>query len=153
MMMGRMLRIVAVAGGLGSRRLRRTAPSSSEISEADRNQIQAALNASVNGWNEGSLAKHLSLYDPAVTMMTREGPRPGVAPIEESFRKTYFVGDQPKQNLRMERVAIRALSSDSALMTGRFILEGGGLAEQSGWFTLVWVRTAAGWKVVHDHTS
>jgi ketosteroid isomerase-like protein len=148
----RTLRLIALAAGLFLGGCA-TAPPSSDISEADRTEIQAALNASVNGWNEGSLAKHLSLYDPAVTMMTREGPRPGVAPIEEAFRRTYFVGDKPKQNLRMERVAIRSLSSDSALMTGRFILEGGGLPEQSGWFTLVWVRTSAGWKVVHDHTS
>jgi ketosteroid isomerase-like protein len=153
MIMDRMLRMVALASGLTLAGCVTTTPSSSESSEADRNQIQVALNASVNGWNEGSLAKHLSLYDPAVTMMTREGPRPGVAPIEEAFRRTYFVGDKPKQSLRMERVAIRSLSSDSALMTGRFILEGGGLPEQSGWFTLVWVRTPAGWKVVHDHTS
>ena len=125
----------------------------SAISDNDRAEIQDALNASVNGWNEGSLTKHLSLYDPAVTAMTREGPRPGIAAIEESFRRTYFVGDKPKQNLRMERVAIRSLSRDSALMTGRFVLEGGGLPEQSGWFTLVWIRTRAGWKVVHDHTS
>jgi len=130
-----------------------TAPHPSDISEADRNQIQAALNASVNGWNEGSLPQHLSLYDPAVTMMTREGPRPGVAAIETAFRATYFVGDKPKQSLRMERVDLRSLSKDSALMTGRFILEGGGLPVQSGWFTLVWVRTAGVWKVVHDHTS
>jgi len=129
------------------------APPSSGISETDRNQIQAALSASVDGWNEGSLAKHLSLYDPSVTAMTRDGPRPGVAAIEESFRRTYFAGDKPKQKLRMERVAVRPLSNDSALMTGRFVLEGGGLPEQSGWFTLVWVRTATGWKVVHDHTS
>jgi len=128
-------------------------PSSNVISEADRSEIQAALDASVNGWNEGSLTKHLSLYDPAVTAMTRDGPRPGVLAIEESFRKTYFLGDKPKQNLRMEHVALRSLSYDSALMTGRFILEGGELPEQSGWFTLVWVRTASGWKVVHDHTS
>ncbi len=125
----------------------------SSLSDADREQIQAALDASVAGWNQGRLAQHLSLYDPAVTMMTREGPRPGVAAIEASFRATYFVGDKPKQRLRMERVAVRTLSGDSALMTGRFVLEGGGLPEQSGWFTLVWVRTAAGWKVVHDHTS
>jgi hypothetical protein len=71
-------------------------PSSNVISEADRSQIRAALDASVNGWNEGSLAKHLSLYDPAVTAMTRDGPRAGVLAIEESFRKTYFVGDKPK---------------------------------------------------------
>jgi len=130
-----------------------TAPSSTPISDADRSAIETALNASVEGWNEGSLARHLSLYDPTVTMMTREGPRAGVAPIEEAFRRTYFVGDKPKQHLRMERVNIRSLSHDSALMTGRFILEGGALPEQSGWFTLVWVREPAGWKVVHDHTS
>ena len=152
MMVRRAYWVLALASGLALAGCT-TAPPSSDISEADRNQIQAALNVSVNGWNDGSLAKHLSLYDPSVTAMTRDGPRPGVAAIEESFRKTYFVGDKPKQALRMERVAIRSLSSDSALMTGRFVLEGGGLPEQSGWFTLVWVRTAVGWKVVHDHTS
>ena len=125
----------------------------SSLADADRAQIQSALDASVDGWNQGNLAQHLSLYDPSVTAMTREGPRPGVAAIEASFRATYFVGDKPKQRLRMERVAVRPLSSDSALTTGRFVLYGGELPEQSGWFTLVWVRTAAGWKVVHDHTS
>jgi ketosteroid isomerase-like protein len=152
MTLARTLRIVVLVSGLllsGCAAV----PSSNVISEADRSQIQAALDASVTGWNEGSLSKHLSLYDPGVTAMTRDGPRPGVLAIEESFRKTYFVGDKPKQNLRMENVALRSLSYDSALMTGRFILEGGGLPEQSGWFTLIWVRTATGWKVVHDHTS
>jgi ketosteroid isomerase-like protein len=149
---GRSLQWVALAGSLLVAGCA-TPPPSSGISETDRGQIQAALSASVEGWNAGSLAQHLSLYDPSVTAMTREGPRPGVAAIEESFRRTYFVGDRPKQTLRMEKVAVRSLSSDSALMTGRFVLEGGGLPEQSGWFTLVWVRTAAGWKVVHDHTS
>lgn len=125
----------------------------SSLSDADRAQIQSALDASVDGWNQGNLAQHLSLYDPAVTAMTREGPRPGVAAIEASFRTTYFDGDTPKQRLRTERVAVRPLSSDATLMTGRFVLYGGELPEASGWFTLVWVRTAAGWKVVHDHTS
>jgi len=38
-------------------------------------------------------------------------------------------------------------------MTGRFALSGGGLPEQSGWFSLVWLQTPAGWRVVHDHSS
>ena len=54
---------------------------------------------------------------------------------------------------RPENVAIRSLSERSAIMTGKFILSGGTEAEQSGWFTLIWVRTATGWRVVHDHTS
>ncbi len=38
-------------------------------------------------------------------------------------------------------------------VTFMFILSGGSEPEQSGWFTLVWVRTPAGWKAVHDHSS
>lgn len=119
----------------------------------DEAAMRAALQASAAAWNRGDLTGHLAIYEPAVTAMTKQGPRPGVAAIESSFRATYFRGGQPKQQLRMEQVAVRPLAAGAALMTGRFVLSGGGEAEQSGWFTLVWVHTAAGWKVVHDHSS
>ena len=115
--------------------------------------IRAALNASTAAWNAGSLTGHLAIYDPSVTAMTKQGPRRGVAPIEEAFSRSYFRDGKPKQQLRMEQVAIRMLSAEWALMTGRFVLSGGDEKEQSGWFTLVWLRTPSGWKVVHDHTS
>lgn len=125
----------------------------SALQAEDRARMQAALNASADAWNEGNLSGHLAIYDESVTTMTKNGPRPTVAAIESSFRATYFRDGKPKQSLRMESVAIRSLARDAALMTGRFVLSGGGEPEQSGWFTLIWVRTAAGWKVVHDHTS
>jgi ketosteroid isomerase-like protein len=115
--------------------------------------IRAALDASTAAWNRGSLAGHLAIYDPSVTAMTKQGPRRGVAPIEEAFSRTYFRDGKPKQQLRTEQLAIRMLSTESALMTGRFVLSGGEEKEQSGWFTLLWLRTPSGWKVVHDHTS
>ena len=121
--------------------------------EEDEAQIVANLKASAEAWNRGSLTDHVAIYDPSVTMMTRQGPRRGVAPIQEAFSKSYFRDGKPKQQLSMEQVAIRMLSADSALVTGRFVLSGGGEKEQSGWFTLVWLRTPSGWKVVHDHTS
>jgi len=113
----------------------------------------AALQASEDAWNRGDLKGHLAIYDESVTAMTRNGPRPGIAPIEDAFTKAYFRDGKPKQQLRTEQVNVRPLSAGSALMTGRFILSGGGEPEQSGWFTLVWQRTPAGWRVVHDHTS
>ena len=116
-------------------------------------QMRAALQASAEAWNRGDLRGHLAIYDESVTAMTRDGPRPGVAAIESAFTATYFAAGKPKQQLAMGEVAIRLLSADSALMTGRFTLSGGGLPEQSGWFSLVWVRTPAGWRAVHDHTS
>lgn len=123
------------------------------LESRDRAEMMAALAASADSWNKGSLKGHLAIYDPSVTVMTKTGPRPGIEPIERSFGETYFTNGAPKQTLRTEQTEIRLLSRDSALMTGRFILSGGGLPEQSGWFSLVWLRTAAGWKVVHDHTS
>jgi ketosteroid isomerase-like protein len=123
------------------------------ISTQDESQILAALQASADAWNRGDLKGHLAIYDPSVTVMTKQGPRPTIEAIEKSFGETYFVDGKPRQSLRMESVSVRALSEQSALVTGRFVLSGGTEPEKSGWFTLVWVRTASGWRAVHDHTS
>ncbi|HEX6315936.1 MAG TPA: nuclear transport factor 2 family protein [Gemmatimonadaceae bacterium] len=120
---------------------------------ADEAAIRAATTASADAWNRGDLKGHVAIYVDTVTFMTRNGPRPGVAAVEQSFATTYFRDGQPKQQLRFEQVRIRRLDANAALETGRFILSGGGEPEQSGWFTLVWIRTPAGWKAVHDHSS
>jgi len=128
-------------------------PPQDTVTAQDEAQMRAAVQASADAWNRGDLKGHLAIYDASVTVMTKSGPRPTIEAIEKSFGQAYFVDGKPKQNLRMETVAIRGLSARSALMTGKFILSGGAEPEQSGWFTLVWVRTAAGWRAVHDHTS
>ena len=128
-------------------------PKEGTLNSQDETQMLAVLQASADAWNRGDLKGHLGIYDPSVTVMTKTGPRPTIEAIEKSFGQAYFVNGKPKQNLRMENVTIRGLSDQSALMTGRFVLSGGTEAEQSGWFTLIWVRTAAGWRAVHDHTS
>lgn len=120
---------------------------------ADEAEIRSLLQGSADAWNRSDLAGHLAFYDRNVTFMTKDGPRPGVAGIEEAFKKSYFKDGHPAQSLRFEQVAIRPLARDTALATGRFVLYGGGEAEQSGWFTLVWVRDAEGWRAVHDHSS
>jgi ketosteroid isomerase-like protein len=119
----------------------------------DAAQMLAALQASEDAWNRGDLKGHLAIYGESVTAMTKNGPRPGIAPIEAAFAKAYFRDGKPKQQLRTEQVNVRPLGADAALVTGRFILSGGGEPEQSGWFTLVWQRTPSGWWVVHDHSS
>lgn len=120
---------------------------------ADEAAIRAATTASADAWNRGDLKGHVAIYVDSVTFMTRTGPRPGVAAIEQQFTAVYFRDGKPKQSLRFEQVTVRRLDRNAALETGRFILSGGGEPEQSGWFTLIWVRTAAGWKAVHDHSS
>ena len=123
------------------------------LTKQDESQILGALRASAEAWNRGDLKGHLAIYDPSVTVMTKNGTRPTIDAIEASFAGTYFVDGKPRQMLRMENVTIRSVSEQSALVTGRFVLSGGTERDQSGWFTLVWVRTPAGWRAIHDHTS
>ena len=129
------------------------APSAAADWAADEAEIRQRLAESALAFNRGDLPGHLAAYDEGVTFMTKDGPRTGVAPIEKAFRETYFRDGQAIQQLRFESLAVRPLGPDAALATARWVLSGGEKAEQSGWFTLAWRRTPAGWRVVHDHSS
>ena len=120
---------------------------------ADEAALRRLLQESADAFNAGDLRGHLASYDESVTFMTRNGPRPGIAPIEQAFRERYFKDGKPKQQLRFEQESIRFLSDDVALVTGRYVLSGGDEPEQSGWFTTLWTRSLQGWRVVHDHSS
>lgn len=119
----------------------------------DEAEIRAAASASADAWNRGDLPGHLAIYVDTVTFMTGDGPRPGVDALHDAFARTYFSDGRPNQQLRFEQVAVRPLGRDAALQTGRFVLSGGGEPDQTGWFTLVWLRTDDGWRAVHDHSS
>ena len=120
---------------------------------ADEADIRRQINESALAFNRGDLPGHLAIYDENVTFMTKDGPRPGVAPIEKAFRENYFREGRPIQQLRFEKLAVRPLGPDAALATARWILSGGEKPEQSGWFTLAWLRNPSGWRAVHDHSS
>jgi len=120
---------------------------------ADEAAIRAALAASDDAFNRGDLAGHLALYDESVEFMTKDGPRPGIAGIEKAFSEHYFRDGKAIQQLSVDRLAVRRLTDDAALATARWTLQGGGLPDQTGWFTLVFLRTPAGWRAVHDHSS
>lgn len=116
-------------------------------------KIRGQLEASTAAFNRGDLPGHLAIYDSGITFMTKEGPRPGIEPIEKAFRERYFRDGQPIQQLRFEELAVRPLGPDAALATARWTLSGGDKPEQSGWFTLVLQRASTGWRAVHDHSS
>ena len=119
----------------------------------DEAEIRAAMIASAAAWNRGDLRGHLAIYVDTVTFMTKTGPRPGVQAVEDAFTRTYFRNGQPKQALDFSRLTVRFVAKDVALVTGHFQLSGGGEPDQAGWFTLVWIRTTAGWRAMHDHSS
>ena len=118
--------------------------------EAD--ALVARLQATTALWNRGDLDGFVAPYDEQATFMTPAGPI-GKPAMRARYAARYFTGGAPDQQLRFEQLSVRGLGADQALMTGRFVLSGGGKADQTGWFTLVWSRTPAGWRIVHDHSS
>lgn len=118
----------------------------------DTRKIRASLQAAADAWNEGRIDGVLAPYADDSTFMSRMGLI-GPAELRAHYQKKYFAEGQPRQQLRYEKVEVRHLGADHALMSGRWVLTGGAREEQSGWFTLVWERTPVGWRILHDHSS
>jgi len=111
------------------------------------------LNTSAAGWNRGELPVYLSAYVDSATAMGRTGPVRGVQGIEGQMRAGYWRTGRPLQMLSCDHLEIRPIGPNQAIVTGQYILTGGGVPNRTGWFTTIWVRTRAGWRMVHDHSS
>jgi uncharacterized protein (TIGR02246 family) len=118
--------------------------------------VEKAMRASEAAWNRGDLETFASYYDdsPQTTFIGRDVTRGGTAAILARYRRGYPTREA-MGTLTFSELDVRPLADGLALMTGRFALKrtaaGGG--DSSGRFTLVWKRTPAGWKIIHDHTS
>lgn len=115
-------------------------------------QINAVLQYTALGWNTGDLSKYLYAYVPEATEMLSTGPTGGVEAIEKTMKEGFWKSGRPIQQLRYENVVIRMLGKDNALVTGQYILSGADKPDRKGWFTTVWTRSKAGWRMVHDHS-
>lgn len=118
----------------------------------DEARIRATLDSTSAGWNQGNLQQYLSAYTDEATEMGPNGPRGGRSVIEQTMRNGFWKTGRPVQNLRYEHVDVRMLGKDNALVTGQFVLSGGGRPDRTGWFTTVWTRTRDGWRMIHDHS-
>jgi ketosteroid isomerase-like protein len=114
--------------------------------------IRAVLDSTALGWNRGDLAMYLAAYDEGITSRGATGFVRGKTAAEQVMRDGFWKDGRPAQQLRYEHLDIRPLGADHALMTGQFVLTGGGRPDRTGWFTTVWARTAKGWRMIHDHS-
>lgn len=123
------------------------------LTRADETEVRRKLQSTADAWNRADLAGHVAPYADSAAFMTGRGPMIGRDKIEASLRRGFWREGKPLQTLRYEHVSVRALGRDHALVTGRFILTGGGRDDATGWFTLVWERGPKGWREIHDHSS
>ncbi len=123
------------------------------LPRADDAEVRRKLQSTADAWNKADLAGHVAPYADSAAFMTGRGPMIGRDKIEASLRRGFWKDGKPLQTLRYEHVSVRALGRDHALVTGRFVLTGGGREDASGWFSLVWERGPKGWHEIHDHSS
>ncbi|HEX9220473.1 MAG TPA: nuclear transport factor 2 family protein [Gemmatimonadaceae bacterium] len=121
--------------------------------------IKATLDTTTAGWNRGELPVYLSAYADSATAMGSTGLVRGVRGIEGQMRAGFWRTGRPLQTLSYDHLEIRPIGPNQAIVTGQYILSGGGRPDRTGWFTTIWVRIPparghpSGWRIVHDHSS
>ncbi|MHB1698892.1 MAG: YybH family protein [Acidobacteriaceae bacterium] len=117
--------------------------------------IRRVLSRQVEAWNRGDMDAFLSGYaDSDQTLSVGKHFARGYAAIAASYRQSYPTR-QTMGKLAFSELEVHQLDQDYAVVIGKFTLKrssdaGGGVA---GVFSLVFDKTAQGWKIVLDHTS
>jgi ketosteroid isomerase-like protein len=152
--MRRLSGLMSISGALliAACSTRMASTSTSPMPAADAAAIRAVFDTTAAGWNRGDLSAYLFAYAPSATAMGRTGLVHGPSGIEQQMREGFWKSGRPLQQLRYDHLEIRPLGGDHALATGQYILSGAGMPDRTGWFTTIWERTGAGWRMIHDHS-
>lgn len=114
--------------------------------------IRAVLDAQVAAWNAGDIDRFMQGYeDSPQTTFIGTTVRHGFAEILANYKATYPTREK-MGTLTFSDIDVRMLSSTNAVVTGRYTLVKDAAPNQTGIFSLVWAKTAQGWKIVLDHT-
>jgi uncharacterized protein (TIGR02246 family) len=123
---------------------------------AQADEIRTLLKNSEAAWNRGDLAAFASDYEdsPDTTFIGREVTKGGTQAILDRYRRSYPDRDAMGK-LAFSELEIRTLAPGLALAIGRYELKRTAAAggDTSGRFTLILRKSAAGWKIIHDHSS
>ena len=116
-------------------------------------EIRAVMNAQVAAWNRGDIDGFMEGYarSNATEFVSGDKITRGWQTVRDRYLKKYDSREK-MGTLTFSDIKITSLSSETAIVLGRWQL-----ARKSdkphGVFTLLFRRTLAGWRIVHDHTS
>lgn len=115
--------------------------------------IRAVLDAQAAAWNRGDLEGYMDGYDrsPDTEFVGGDTITRGWQTVLERYRKRYDTREKMGV-LSFSELEITVLNRNAALVLGRWHLKRAN-DEPHGTFTLVFRKTKAGWKIVHDHSS
>lgn len=118
--------------------------------------ILEVLDAQVRAWNQGDIRAFMSGYrdSDSTRFVSAKGVTEGYQRVLARYLSAYPTKEKMGE-LSFGDLNVRLLSSELAIVIGRWNLKradaDGGNA--GGYFTLIFQKTADGWKIIHDHTS
>jgi len=125
--------------------------SSDDIKAGD--AIRAVLDAQAAAWNRGDLEGYMDGYDrsPNTEFVGGDTITRGWQTVLDRYRKNYSSREKMGV-LTFSDLEINIVSKDAALVLGRWRLKRVN-DEPHGTFSLLFRKTKAGWRIVHDHSS
>jgi ketosteroid isomerase-like protein len=115
--------------------------------------IRAVLDTQRDAWNRGDLEGYMDGYDrsPRTEFVGGDTITRGWQTVLDRYKKNYNSREKMGM-LTFSEVEVTMLSKDAALVLGRWHLKRAN-DEPHGTFSLLFRKTRAGWRIVHDHSS
>ena len=115
--------------------------------------IRAVLDAQVKAWNSGDIEGYMAGYEQSdeTTFVSGDNVTRGWQTVLERYKKAYDTREK-MGTLAFSELEFKPLGEFYIMATGRWQLTRAGDTPH-GRFTLIFRRTNAGWRIVHDHTS
>jgi ketosteroid isomerase-like protein len=140
--------LVALTGGGLSAATETERRSSRDVAE-----IRAVMSAQAAAWNRGDIDGFMNGYarSDATEFVSGDKLTRGWQTVRDRYQKKYDSREKMGA-LTFSELRITPLGTDAALVIGRWKLVRKN-DKPHGRFTLLFRRTPAGWRIVHDHTS
>ncbi len=130
------------------------APHRERFVPADEVAIRAVMASQAAAWNRGDLDGFMAGYAHSPELVFTSGGtiRHGYDETIVKYKAKYGTAKATMGHLAFELLSIQHLGADGAIVLGRWQLTGTPNAA-GGVFSVALERQAAGWFIVHDHTS
>ena len=115
--------------------------------------VRAVVDAQVEAWNRGDVTAFMNGYARSndITFISGDNLTRGWQTVHDRYQKNYNSREK-MGTLTFSDLETTVISPDAAIVTGRWHLQRSS-DEPHGRFTLIFRKTKAGWRIVHDHTS
>jgi ketosteroid isomerase-like protein len=126
----------------------------SEKEDKNAAAVRAVLEAQAAAWNRGDVEGYMEGYakEETTTFVSGDTITRGWQTVLERYKARYDTRAK-MGTLAFTELEIKPLSEFYFMATGRWQLTLEGGSTPHGRFTLIFRRTNAGWRIVHDHTS